>query len=58
MMKVTKRPHKDDATVTLDDVAPAITVDKSVDPSSLAEPGGFFTFTVHDHEQLGIEPTQ
>lgn len=36
----------DDATVTLTDVVPTITVDKSVDRGTRAEPGGLFTFTV------------
>ena len=38
--------RQDDATVTLNDVASTITVDKSANPTSLPEPGGFFTFTV------------
>ena len=36
----------DDATVSLTDAVPTITVDKSVDPGTRAEPGGAFTFTV------------
>ncbi|HLF41598.1 MAG TPA: hypothetical protein VI854_09025 [Acidimicrobiia bacterium] len=36
----------DDATVSLTDVAPSVTVDKTVAPGSLPEPGGDFTFTV------------
>lgn len=36
----------DDAVVSLTDVLPAITVDKSVLPPSLPAPGGAFTFTV------------
>jgi len=36
----------DDATVTLTDVAPAITVVKTADPLTRPEPGGTFTFKV------------
>ncbi|MGH2688249.1 MAG: prealbumin-like fold domain-containing protein, partial [Actinomycetota bacterium] len=36
----------DDATVTLTDVLPVITVVKTADPLTLPEPGGTFTFTV------------
>jgi hypothetical protein len=36
----------DDATVSITDVPPTITLDKSVTPASLPEPGGTFTFTV------------
>ena len=36
----------DDAIVTLDDVLPTITVDKTATPLSLPEPGGVFTFNV------------
>ena len=36
----------DDATVTIDDVAPAVTVTKTPNPTSLDEPGGTVTFTV------------
>ena len=36
----------DDATVTLTDVLPAITVDKTASPLTLPEPGGTFTFGV------------
>jgi hypothetical protein len=36
----------DDATVTLTDVVPTITVDKSASPVTRPEPGGTFTFTV------------
>ncbi len=36
----------DDATVTFDDVAPTVTLDKSVDVEFLDEPGGDFTFTL------------
>ncbi len=36
----------DDATVTIDDVAPTVQVDKSADPTHLNEPGGTVTFTV------------
>ena len=38
--------NTDDATVTITDVAPTLTVDKSVTPGSLPEPGGDFLFTV------------
>ena len=36
----------DDATVELTDVLPSITVAKSANPTSLAEPGGNVTFQV------------
>ena len=36
----------DDATVTITDVAPTLTVDKTANPTSVAEPGGDVTFTV------------
>ncbi|MEW6153393.1 MAG: hypothetical protein AB1673_05295 [Actinomycetota bacterium] len=36
----------DDATITLTDVLPTITVDKTADPLVMPEPGGTFTFTV------------
>jgi hypothetical protein len=36
----------DDAVVTVTDAVPSITVDKTVDPDTRAEPGGLFTFTV------------
>ncbi|MFO7696441.1 MAG: hypothetical protein R6X16_04705 [Anaerolineae bacterium] len=36
----------DDATVTIVDVMPAITVDKAASPTSVPEPGGMVTFTV------------
>lgn len=36
----------DDATVTLTDVAPTITVDKTASPLTRPEPGGTFTYTV------------
>ena len=44
--RTTRATAEDDAIVTLNDVAPSITVDKSASPLSLPEPGGFFTFTV------------
>jgi uncharacterized repeat protein (TIGR01451 family) len=36
----------DDATVGLDDVLPLVDLNKEVSPSSMAEPGGDFTFTL------------
>jgi uncharacterized repeat protein (TIGR01451 family) len=39
----------DDATVTVNDVLPTITVDKSADPASVPETGGNVTFTVVVH---------
>ncbi|MCA1683650.1 MAG: hypothetical protein LC708_00745, partial [Actinobacteria bacterium] len=36
----------DDATVTITPVQPTIAVDKTADPTALAEPGGDFTYTV------------
>jgi len=36
----------DDATVTVTDVTPSITVDKSANPTSVSEPGGSVTFSV------------
>jgi hypothetical protein len=37
---------QDDATVTINDVQPSLSVDKTAQPTSLAEPGGLVTFTV------------
>jgi hypothetical protein len=38
--------HQDDATVTITDVLPTLTVAKSANPITLPEPGGSVTFTV------------
>ncbi len=42
----TKADDTGSATVTIDDVAPTVQVDKSADPTHLNEPGGTVTFTV------------
>ena len=36
----------DDATVTITNVPPTVTLDKSVTPATLVEPGGYFIFTL------------
>ncbi|MEI7749771.1 MAG: VWA domain-containing protein [Candidatus Moraniibacteriota bacterium] len=36
----------DDATVTVTDAKPTVTIDKSVDTTGMAEPGGNFTYTL------------
>ena len=36
----------DDASVTVTDVEPTVTIDKSVDKASLPQPGGEFNFTI------------
>jgi hypothetical protein len=47
--------ESDDATVNILDVAPNMTVVKSVEPGSLAEPGGNFTFTVRVNNTSAID---
>ena len=47
----------DDATVTVNDVLPTITVDKSADPASVPETGGNVTFTVVVHNTSVEEVT-
>ncbi len=42
----TTATDNDDATVTIRDVVPAISVDKTATPLTLPEPGGTFTFSV------------
>ncbi len=42
----TKADDTGSATVTIDDVAPTVQVDKSANPTHLNEPGGTVTFTV------------
>jgi len=42
----TSATDDDDATVAFEDILPTVTIDKSVTPSILAEPGGDFTFTL------------
>ncbi|NTW89289.1 MAG: VWA domain-containing protein [Candidatus Moranbacteria bacterium] len=41
-----KADDSDDATVTFTDVKPSITIEKSVDTTGMAEPGGNFTYTL------------
>ena len=47
----------DDATVTITDVKPTVTLDKSVDVEFLDEPGGDFTFTLTIHNTSAEEVT-
>ena len=42
----TQATDEDDETITFTDIKPTVTIDKSVTPSILAEPGGDFTFTL------------
>jgi hypothetical protein len=41
-----KATASDSATVTVTNVAPTVTLGKTVAPSSLPEPGGVFTYTL------------
>lgn len=45
----------DDATVTLTDARPKISVEKTAFPETIAEPGGVITFSVHVRND-GVEP--
>jgi uncharacterized repeat protein (TIGR01451 family) len=45
----------DDATALVGDVGPVVDIDKTVDVSSLPEPGGVFTFTL-TIKNMGVEP--
>src|SRR5204863_8015350 len=46
---------KDHASVSVTDVAPSVDLTKSVDPGTLAEPGGDFTFTLKI-DRKSVEP--
>ena len=41
--------------MTITDVASTITVVKTANPTSLPEPGGNVTFTVHGHQHLSVD---
>ena len=45
----------DNETVTVTDTPPVVEIDKTVDPATITEPGGVFTFTL-TIKNLGVEP--
>ncbi|MCB0996004.1 MAG: hypothetical protein KDB21_12985, partial [Acidimicrobiales bacterium] len=55
----TRTSATDDAVVTVDDVLPALSVDKTASPVALPEPGGTVTFTVVvTNDSVGTDPVE